>query len=288
MVLSFTTADEGYIAYIDESGDPGIRGVHPIAQGGASEWFSLGAVVIQSPKKAEPVMWVKDIHAAIRTKRVDLHFKHMKLGQQILTCQSIAKLPVRCFALVSNKKNMSGYANAKAEAARGASGNETFYNFCARILLERTTDFVLAHSMQQHGKPKHLHVIFSERGGVRYSQTIAYLDLLVNQARSKTTFLNRREIKWQVMHPQLITSAPHGKVAGLQLADSVASAFCYAADAAHPRPHDTSQAEALAPVMWHKQKVIAGNGVTLLPWKIYQAALTEPQKKIFKFYGYRI
>jgi hypothetical protein len=40
--------------------------------------------------------------------------------------------------------------------------------------------------------------------------------------------------------------------------------------------------------MWHRQKVIARHGVTLLPWNISLAALTEPQKKIFKFYGYRI
>ena len=130
---------------------------------------------------------------------------------------------------------MMGHKNARAEAARGGSANETFYNFCARVLLERVTEFVLAHSMRHHGKPKHLRIIFSDRGGMRYSQTIAYLDTLANQARSGQTFLDRRVIKWEVFHPALISAERHEKNAGLQLADSVASALCFAADANHSR-----------------------------------------------------
>ena len=37
----------GYIAYIDESGDDGIRRVRPIDPGGASEWFVISAFVIR-------------------------------------------------------------------------------------------------------------------------------------------------------------------------------------------------------------------------------------------------
>jgi hypothetical protein len=189
---------------------------------------------------------------------------------------------------VSNKKNMMGYVNPRAEAARGASSNETFYNFCARVLLERVTEFVLAHSMRLHGRPKHLQIIFSERGGLRYSQTVAYFDLLANQARAGQTYLSAREIKWEVIHPKLIESQRHEKNAGLQLADTVASAFCFAADAHNPRPHVTRHAEALKFRVWHKQSVYARHGVTLLPWRIAQAKLTEKQKLIFRFYGYAV
>ncbi|MFO0994825.1 MAG: DUF3800 domain-containing protein [Hyphomicrobiales bacterium] len=288
MVLAFPPPDVGYIAYIDESGDPGIKKVFPIAPDGASEWFTLGAIVVQAERSDETVDWVKDIRERTKIKRPDLHFAHMSDWQRAISSEAIAALPLKCFTVVSNKKNMMGYTNPRAEAARGASSNETFYNFCARVLLERVTEFVLAHSMQRYGKPKHLQIIFSDRGGMRYSQTVVYFDLLANQARSNQTFLKAREIKWEVIHPKLIEAERHEKSAGLQLTDTVASAFCFAADAEKRKPHVTQHAEALKYRMWHKQNVYAGNGVTFLPWKIAQAKLTESQKLIFRFCGYGV
>ena len=38
----------GYIAYIDEAGDPGLNRVRPIDENGASEWLVLSAVVMRA------------------------------------------------------------------------------------------------------------------------------------------------------------------------------------------------------------------------------------------------
>ncbi|HEV7738113.1 MAG TPA: DUF3800 domain-containing protein [Chlamydiales bacterium] len=285
MVLAFGPTDVGYIAYIDESGDPGIKGVEPVVQNGATEWFSLGALVMKKETDADTVGWVQRLNAQIHNQKLDLHYSHLTSKQRRVVCNTIAGLPVRCFAVISNKKNMSGYTNLRAEAARGASANETFYNFCVRVLLERVTEFVLRRSMMDHAKPKHVHIIFSERGGVRYEQTIAYLDILMNQARSGQTFLEAREIEWEVMHPQLIEKELHSKSAGLQLADSIASSFRFAADVAHPR-HNLADAKLLKPRMWTKNGYFAYHGVTFLPWNPRAAKLSDAQKAIFKFYGY--
>ncbi len=249
----------------------------------------MGALVVKKETSSEVVDWVKTIRQKFGPRgRPDIHYAHLKPWQRQFVCASIAEKHARCFVVVSNKKNMSGYKNPRAEVARGGSANEIFYNFCARVLLERVTDFVHAHSLSEYGKVKHLEVIFSERGGVRYSQTKAYMDLLVQQARSGTSVLKARQIAWPVIHPQLIRAEPHWKIAGLQLADCIASAFCYAADAANPRPHDTLPAESLMPRMWKKNGFHARNGVTLLPWNAEDARLSEAQKKIFKHYGYDI
>ena len=37
-----------YIVYIDEAGDPGLAKVRPLDPNGASEWLTLGAVVIRA------------------------------------------------------------------------------------------------------------------------------------------------------------------------------------------------------------------------------------------------
>jgi len=36
----------GYVAYIDEAGDDGLRAVKPISNPGSSEWLVLSAVVL--------------------------------------------------------------------------------------------------------------------------------------------------------------------------------------------------------------------------------------------------
>ena len=90
------------------------------------------------------------------------------------------------------------------------------------------------------------------------------------------------------MHPWLIESQPHGKMAGLQLADVVASAFRFAADTDQTRLHNLENAKSLKPRMWSKGGWHAYNGVTLLPWSPAKAKLTPKQKEIFQFYGYRI
>ena len=289
MVVAFPPSDEGYIAYIDESGDPGIKDTSLLGKGPSSEWFSLGAVVVQSTREPEVVGWVQEIRKkTLIRQRPDIHFADMKPWQRDVACNFISEQPVRCFVVVSNKRNMIGYQNARAEAARGGSANETFYNFCARVLLERVTEFVMDDSIRRFERPRHVRIVFSERGGVRYSQSTAYMDILANQARSGTTVLDAREIKWQVVHPKLICAEPHTKSAGCQLADVVASSFRYAADTNGIRDQTVHYAKALEKRMWTKQGVIAYHGVTLLPWrKMDRQKIPLKQREIFHHYGYR-
>lgn len=288
MVLAFETPNIGYIAYIDESGDPGLNTVSPIDPGGSSEWLVLGAVVTAYDRESEPIEWVRKIREACNIRqRPDLHFRTMNRAQKLIACQKLATLPVRCFALCSNKKNMKGYNNPRA--AQRTSTQEWFYNSCVKYLLERVTEFVLNRSYQDHNCPKHLQLIFSERGGLRYAQTQAYHDLIKNQARSGESFHWKREIKHEVMNPNLISCVPHLGSAGVQLADLVASAFYAAAHARDAGRHYTAPAEALKPVMWKRntpEHVYADNGVTLMPHPS-KARLSAEQEQIFRYYGYQ-
>jgi Protein of unknown function (DUF3800) len=183
---------------------------------------------------------------------------------------------------------MEGHRNDRAEAARGSSTQDVFYNFCVRLLLERVTNFVEEVSMQDFKAPKHLKIVFSERGGLRYSQTIAYLDLLRQQARSGTTYLKKREIKWAVIHPNLIKSIPHHKSAGAQLADVIPSAFFQATNTTGQGSWDASQAKLLRPCLWNQNRIFENRGVSLQPTPYRKGDLNDQQKEIFKFYGFRL
>lgn len=105
----------GYIAYIDEAGDPGLKTVRPIDANGASEWLVLAAVVIKASREPQVKGWVGNIVSdlGIRQRR-DLHYRDLSPTRKIAAGKKISALPIRAFAICSNKKNMRRYHNPRA------------------------------------------------------------------------------------------------------------------------------------------------------------------------------
>jgi hypothetical protein len=129
----------GYVAYIDESGDEGPRRVRPLHVDGSSEWFVISAVLVQIDRDKEMVRRVRAIRSGLKNiQRPDIHYRHLSPPNKRLVCTAIAKLPLRCFVVMSNKKNMQGYPNPFAEKV---PARNWFYCWMTRLLLERITGY---------------------------------------------------------------------------------------------------------------------------------------------------
>src|SRR3954454_2837336 len=140
-----------YVAYIDESGDDGLAKVKPIDSDGASEWFVLGAVVTPADCQRE-ALWVQKILSELKVRqRPTLHFQPLDRQRQIKACQIIGTIPVRCFAVVSNKRNMRGYTNLRAARVSYSAGRTFFYWWMTRLLLERISDYCERRSLHEYG-----------------------------------------------------------------------------------------------------------------------------------------
>lgn len=114
--MSSGDKEYGYIAYIDGAGDPGLKRVRPIDETGGSEWLILSAVVIKASRETSVKSWAEDIVTGLGIKqRNDLHYRTLSPTRKIVTGQKIAELPLRGFAVCSNKKNMRGHVNRRAE-----------------------------------------------------------------------------------------------------------------------------------------------------------------------------
>lgn len=277
-----------YVAYIDEAGDPGIETVRPCDPHGASEWLVIGAVLIEAANEADAVTWRNHIIRASSIRSPTLHFRNLEEWQKLLVCQSLATFPLNVFAMLSNKKNMRGYTNPRA-AARGnaLTSKQTFYNFCLRLILERITDCVLRHSTRVYGEPRFVKIVFGKRGGHSYGHTFAYNDILKQQNRSRTTWLKKRELKWQVIHRLLQEAALTEEIAGLQLADIVASSFYQAVDILPPTIWNPANAKWLRPRVAKEAGLYEEYGVAFQPFPFMtQAKLLPQQKEIFEFYGF--
>jgi Protein of unknown function (DUF3800) len=277
-----------YIAFIDEAGDPGISRVKPIDPTGGSEWLVIGGVVIEARRELEPVQWVRSLLTNVGLgQRRELHFRDLAEWRKPLVCQEAATRPLRIFAMLSNKKNMRGHTNPRAEAkANPLTSKQYFYNYCVRLILERITDYCYRHSMRFYGEPRRVKIIFSQRGGHSYGHTIAYSEILKIQSRAESTFLNKRTINWQMVDLKLFEVLEHKANAGLQLADVVASSFYQAVDVLPPANWNPSYAKLLKPRIATEHSFYRDYGVAFQPTPPHRANLLKDQKEIFEFYGY--
>ena len=176
MLNSSNTPPYDYIAYIDESGDDGLRSVKPLKIPGSSEWLILSAVVVRASNESKVADWVKDIRSGFRSKQAKaLHFADLSHANKFATCRKIAELDLRCFVMASNKKDMQGYTNPDAGKIPSQCW---FYCWMTRVLLERVTRFVLRRSKRDFGEPRYLRIEYSARGGLRYDQMHAYYEWL--------------------------------------------------------------------------------------------------------------
>lgn len=274
----------GYVAYIDEAGDDGIRTVAPIDPAGASEWFVLGAFVVPVHEDAFVQQWLNEALRRLKSRqRTDIHFAKLDDGRKETLCRYLESLNFRWFVSVSHKPNMRGYRNTRAEVVRSKN---YFYNWMARVLLEKVTQYCRKDSLTRYrGKPQHkLRIEFSSRGGMFYPHTRDYLAKLWLQSQENKLHVKRDDLAWDVFDFQQVRHFSHKERAGLQLADVVTSAFYRGLGHANGRPGDVRFARILKP------RVAAGDngtfefGVKLQP-DHWEQTLQDHQREIFEMFG---
>lgn len=100
----------GFVAYLDESGDDGLKAVRPAHPTGSSEWFVLSAVVVRASNENAVGRWQKAILSDFGyTQRTDIHWNRLNPYRKKIVCEHVAQYPLRLFVFISNKKNLQGY-----------------------------------------------------------------------------------------------------------------------------------------------------------------------------------
>lgn len=280
----------GYVLYVDEAGDDGTRSFKPEDPKGSSEWLCLAGYLV----RREVDRTLPDLLASIRTDIASvqgraLHYRNLSPTKRQRACELLGQASARAFAVCSYKRTMQGHHNARAAAKSGGT-NQYLYNWIVRILLERVTDFCWRDS---EGNPLHdrrVKLVFSHRGGHRYGQMKAYFERLKRQAIGNSTFISTRQIKPDAISWHLIEYVPHYQLAGLQLADIVASAAYQACDTTSPHwssePFLSLRRIIAREVGTDGRARFANYGMTLLPSPL-KAGLTLEQRTVFEAIGYK-
>ncbi|MFE3837831.1 DUF3800 domain-containing protein [Pseudogemmobacter sonorensis] len=285
--------DHDYTLFIDEAGDDKVERLKPDFPEGNSEWLCLGGYLIRAEAESELDRRRDEILLSFGGQVGGvLHYKKLKPKNRTLAAQKLVTptYAARGFVVCSCKKTMLGYHNARAAAASGEHG-DYLYNFVARLLLERVTQYV-ANAAPKHGVENPvLRIVMASRRGHHFGHFKAYVLQLINQATAGTTYLAPRVIDASVLRYNLIDRAPASQLAGLQLADVMVSAFFQSIEQRSPH-HADKVALHLRPLMAEKKvprgrpASKANEGVTFFPDKQVVHLLTPEQSAFFAHFGY--
>lgn len=283
-----------YVAYIDEAGDPGTARVKPRSKVGASEWFIVSGALIPAKLESEVEGWVQEMMEAMNSHQLrDIHFAKLNDNRKTLLCSLLAEKHVRLFTVISNKQNMQGYHNPFASQMTALLPQDNwFYCWMTRILLERMTDFVVKNSMKKDGKVGRLKLVYSERGGLRYSQMHAYFEWInMKSVGGKIPlYIPWGHVDFRTLNSNYMHVYSHRENQGLKLPDIVASAFFRAVDIHDTGNRNADFAKLLKPKMAADpdSKLISGYGVKLMPNMKTLDRFNVPleQREIFMHYGY--
>ena len=288
--------EPAYHIYCDESGDQALRTT-------ASDFFLYSAVVVDTRREPDLPRWVERINQRRRHWHGQpLHFSALDERTKLWGARFIGKLPLRCFVIISNKRNMIGYRNTRAEMAAdvriyrddGTSfttlqRRKLWYpHIVLKVLLERATEWCQIRGMRDYGEPRPVSITIAQRGGFYLDKFKLYLTERDRRNYEWGTGRLPGYLAWSVVNPDLITTAPAQNLAGLQLADMVAGSFYRAVDGRGRGVCDRRFALNLG---WRiarkgKWRRIESWGVTGLPWKLWEAHLSPDQEELFRLFGY--
>lgn len=274
----------GYYAFIDEAGDDGLKKIRLNDQPGASEWLVMSAIVIRAENYKNLPSWGRElINKLDQHQLTQLHYAKLSPEKRLICCTELAKLPIRIFTILSNKRNMEGYRNIRAEKAK-INRTAWFYCWVSKLLMERVSLYCAGKTLRDHGNLKALKVIFSDRGGVYIDDIKNYYDYISHRSKRGQLHDDRFDLRWEVMDPSNFEIHPNKMRVGLQLADIAASSFFNGIEIQPGKSTFPDPAIELRPRMAMNQyNKIFGFGVSVMPrWRPNK--LQDQQKRLIEFY----
>ena len=234
-----------FVAYIDEAGDEGF--VFKPNGSGSTHWFVLSALVVRKENDRQLVQLARDIRQLLN-KPADfvLHARKLKHEKRIPIARKIGEAPVRTVSVLIHKPSMAEPDNFKKAYS--------LYRYASRLLLERVSWLCKAHHISGQGNGQ-VDLIFSNRSAMSYDDLRNYLHKLKAGATA--------QIDWNVIDPARIRAVNHDQLAGLQLADAVATGTFYAVRLSDYVETEPRYLEFMARTLYRHQEKLLGYGLKL-------------------------
>lgn len=235
-----------FVVYVDEAGDEGFKFLAD--ERGSSRWFVLSATVIRKANDLQMVELAKSARKLLaKPDKYVLHFRELKHEQRVPLVRLIGAAPIRTVSVLIHKPSIPHPETFQQEAHK-------LYRYCTRLLLERVSWLCRDHA--RDGKCL-ADLIFSNRSAMSYDDLRGYLKLLRQQAESNSEI----SVHWPAINPDRVRAVNHDKLAGLQMADAVASSIYFAANKNQYGEVEERYLKTLRRTIYRKQGRVDGYGL---------------------------
>jgi hypothetical protein len=237
-----------FVVYIDEAGDEGFKFLEN--ERGSSRWFVLSATVIRKSNDMHMVRVAKEARVLLnKPEKYVLHFRELKHEQRVPLVRLISAMPVKTVNILVHKPSINNPETFQQEAHK-------LYRYCTRLLLERVS--WLCRDFANDGKCI-ADLVFSNRSAMSYDDLRSYLNLLLKQSATSPDI----SIHWSAISCDNVRAVNHDKLAGLQIADAVASSIFFAANKTQYGEVEERYFRTLQPTLYKKKRRADGYGIKI-------------------------
>lgn len=253
--------------YIDESGDEGFT-FRPNSSG-SSEWFVLSALVVRTNNDASLVSMMAKMRRDLgRKQNSPLHFVEMLHGHRVAWVKSICVCPIRTISILIHKPSIDDPEFYKSTKFH-------LYHYASRLLIERVSWFCRDHYDPSRGNGV-ADVIFSNRRKMSYDAIRSYWSKLKNDP----TIQAEVRIDWKHIDPLAMCAVNHDQLAGLQIADCVASSHWQAVSMDRFGNNEPRYLLELKKHIYRHKKTSDGYGLKFWP-KLQKLRPSNPHLSVF-------
>ncbi len=202
-----------FVAYIDEAGDDGIKfGL------GSSQWFIVSAALGFKKDESSLVEVVELVKQTInqvqntkypRDPNKPLHFRDLRHEQKKFYTSEIAKRPFKAKSIFLEKSNFLQHQSLIT--------HHNLYSYAVGELVKKILFWCDKQVNQEILGDGTVQLVFSKRTTLKYDFLIAYLEQLF------ATNPDISNLKAKFFRKERVLALSHGRHAGLQIADAIAS-----------------------------------------------------------------
>ncbi len=242
-----------FTVFIDESGDGGF--VFKPDGTGSSRWLILSAVVVRKKNGGKIVELMKQIRGVLGAQpKQALHFVKLDHARRVAYARAIGEASfLRTVSVLIHKPSLR-------EPEKFQSEKDLLYRYACRFVLERVSWLCEEHHVEDEGSGL-AEVIFSNRDQMSYDALRDYLRLLRGEHDSGLG----QKMAWKHLDPAHVRAVQHTQLAGLQLADAVASGLYSAVTPNRFGDAEDRYARLIAPTFRRYQGAVLGFGLKFWP-----------------------
>ncbi|HMN44223.1 MAG TPA: DUF3800 domain-containing protein [Povalibacter sp.] len=236
-----------FVVYVDESGDEGFA--FRSDGSGSSRWFVMSALVLRKANDSQAVAVARDIRQLL-SKPVNhaLHFRNLRHEQRIPVARLIGQMPARTVSILIHKPSIEEPEIFQQQAY-------ALCRYASRLLLERVSWLCRDNRKTDDGDGR-AELVFSNRSAMSYDDLRQYLTGLKQEREGRDV-----RIDWNAIDPARVRAVNHDQLAGLQLADAVATSAYYSVTVNRYGDVEDRYLRSISPTIYRRDGRVEGYGL---------------------------